>query len=370
VKYLHEYRDAGLVRQLLRMIEQTVRGRWSIMEVCGGQTHSIIKHGIDQQLPSGLTLLHGPGCPVCVTPSATVDRAIEIAGDQRVIFTTFGDMLRVPGSRGDLMTARARGADVRMLYSPFEAVRLAVANPEREVVFFAIGFETTAPVVASAILQAQQQRLTNFSILAAQVRIPPAMAVILESLPCKVDAFLAPGHVCAVTGIEEYRELTERYHVPIVITGFEPVDIIQGIRAAVLQLERRAAFVQIPYSRVVRVSGNELAKQRMAQVYRTVDRQWRGLGTIPQSGYALRDEFAAFDAERRFQLSISDGPMTDLNCGQVLTGVIKPAQCPHFATDCTPDSPVGPPMVSSEGVCAAYYRYAQRGEKPATSHGS
>jgi len=334
------------------------------MEVCGGQTHAILKHGIDRRLPEKITLLHGPGCPVCVTPAETIDQAIEIASRAGVTLCTFGDMLRVPGSRNDLMTARARGGDVRMVYSPLEAVALAASNPDQEVVFFAIGFETTAPVVATAVLQAQRQNLCNFSILAAQVRIPPAMAAILEMHPGGVNGFLAPGHVCAVTGAQEYSALAQRYHVPIVITGFEPVDLLQGIQMTVEQLEHGRAELQIQYTRAVGTQGNQLARQRVEQVYQTVDRNWRGLGTIPQSGFALRETFARFDAAKRFNPTTGLPASTDVYCGQVLSGAIKPMACPYFDSECRPDKPLGPCMVSSEGACAAYFRY---GERRATS---
>ena len=334
------------------------------MEVCGGQTHAILKHGIDRRLPQNITLLHGPGCPVCVTPAETIDQAIEIASRPEVVLCTFGDMLRVPGSRDDLMTARARGGDVRMVYSPLEAVARAASNPDQEVVFFAIGFETTAPVVATAVLQAYSQKLSNFSILAAQVRIPPAMAAILEMQPGGVNGFLAPGHVSAVTGAEEYRALSERYHVPIVITGFEPVDLLQGIQMTIDQLETGRAELQIQYTRAVGTQGNLLAMERVEQVYQTVDRSWRGLGTIPQSGFALRETFSQFDAARRFNPEVGLPASTDVYCGQVLSGAIKPVDCPYFGAECAPDNPLGPCMVSSEGACAAYFRY---GERRATS---
>ena len=364
MKYLDEYRQRKLIDHHLEEIAASARGRWTIMEVCGGQTHAILKHGIDRRLPEKITLLHGPGCPVCVTPAETIDQAIEIASRAGVTLCTFGDMLRVPGSRNDLMTARARGGDVRMVYSPLEAVALAASNPDQEVVFFAIGFETTAPVVATAVLQAQRQNLCNFSILAAQVRIPPAMAAILEMHPGGVNGFLAPGHVCAVTGAQEYSALAQRYHVPIVITGFEPVDLLQGIQMTVEQLEHGRAELQIQYTRAVGTQGNQLARQRVEQVYQTVDRNWRGLGTIPQSGFALRETFARFDAAKRFNPTTGLPASTDVYCGQVLSGAIKPMACPYFDSECRPDKPLGPCMVSSEGACAAYFRY---GERRATS---
>lgn len=360
MKYLDEYRQRELIEGQLEMIAARVRGRWTIMEVCGGQTHAILKHGIDRRLPENITLLHGPGCPVCVTPAETIDQAIEIAQRPEVMLCSFGDMLRVPGAEHDLLTARAEGADIRMVYTPLEAVALAKSNPDREVVFFAIGFETTAPVVATAVLQAESEGLSNFSILAAQVRIPPAIAAILEMKPRAVDAFLAPGHVCTVTGADEYVQLVERYRVPIVITGFEPVDLLQGIHSAVDQLERGKAKLENQYERAVREQGNSLARARIEQAFRTVDRSWRGLGIIPDSGFALREQYAGFDAVRRFRPGASAAAASDIYCGRVLSGTLKPVECPYFGSKCRPESPVGPCMVSSEGACAAYYRYADR----------
>jgi hydrogenase expression/formation protein HypD len=359
MKYLDEYRQRKLIDHHLDTIATHAKGRWTIMEVCGGQTFAILKHGIDRRLPKNITLLHGPGCPVCVTPAETIDQAIEIASRPGVILCTFGDMLRVPGSRHDLMTARAHGGDVRMVYSPLEAVALAESSPDKEVVFFAIGFETTAPVVATAVLQAHSKNLGNFSILAAQVRIPPAMAAILKMQPGGVNGFLAPGHVCAVTGAEEYRALTERFHVPIVITGFEPVDLLQGIQMVVDQLEHGRAELQIQYSRAVDAQGNRLAMKRVDEVYQTVDRNWRGLGTIPQSGFALREEYVRYDAAKRFRPTAGLSARVDVYCGQVLSGAVKPVGCPYFGNECVPDKPLGPCMVSSEGACAAYFRYGE-----------
>ena len=360
MKYIDEYRDRELMERHLERIASRVRSRWTIMEVCGGQTHALLKHGIDRRLPENISLIHGPGCPVCVTPAETVDQAIEIALRPEVIFCTFGDMLRVPGSESDLMTARAAGGDIRMLYSPLEAVRLAQDHPNRQVVFFAIGFETTAPVVATAVLQAENERLSNFTILAAQVRIPPAMSAILGMRPRMVNAFLAPGHVCAVTGADEYAELVAKYHVPIVITGFEPVDLLQGIYMAVDQLERDVAELQNQYARAVRDRGNRIAKERIERVFESVDRHWRGLGMIPASGFALREQYARYDAVLRFSPSVIATEQGDTWCGQVLSGAIKPTACPNFGTRCTPDSPAGPCMVSAEGACAAYFRYATK----------
>ncbi len=360
MKHLEEYRRRDLIDRHLEMIAARTHGHWKIMEVCGGQTHSLLKHGIDRRLPSNITLIHGPGCPVCVTPAETVDQAIEISLRPEVIFCTFGDMLRVPGANGTLMDARARGGDIRMVYSPLEAVTLARKCPERQVVFFAIGFETTAPVIATAVLQAEDEQLQNFSILPAQVLIPPAMRAILEMQPRLVNAFLAPGHVCTVTGAEEYAQLAMKYRVPIVITGFEPVDLLQGIYMAVEQLEQGRAELQNQYCRAVQLEGNTLAMERVEQVFYPVDRNWRGLGMIPLSGYALRDAYKRFDAFARFHPRVGTTAAGDAYCGQVLAGSIKPVECPYFATTCTPDSPTGPCMVSSEGACAAYYRYRER----------
>ena len=360
MKHLDEYRRRDLIDRHLEMIATCARGQWAIMEVCGGQTHSLLKHGIDRRLPKNITLIHGPGCPVCVTPAETVDQAIEVSLHPEVIFCTFGDMLRVPGADGTLMAARARGGDIRMVYSPLEAVALAKKFPDRPVVFFAIGFETTAPVVATAVLQAEAEDLDNFSILPAQVLIPPAMRAMLEMQPCNVNAFLAPGHVCAVTGADEYAQMAAKYHVPIVITGFEPVDLLQGIYMAVEQLEQGKAELQNEYARVVQSEGNTLAMERVERVFHSVDRNWRGLGMIPLSGYALRDTYARFDAYKRFQPKAGAAASGDVYCGKVLSGAIKPVECPYFATACNPDSPIGPCMVSSEGACAAYYRYRER----------
>ncbi|MEW5795316.1 MAG: hydrogenase formation protein HypD [Candidatus Zixiibacteriota bacterium] len=359
MKFIDEYRDRTLIEHYLRAISRRASGTWTIMEVCGGQTHAILKHGIDRRLPHTIRLIHGPGCPVCVTPNETIDQAIEIALRPEVVFCTFGDMLRVPGGLTDLMTARARGADIRMVYSPLEAVSLARANPGRQVVFFAIGFETTVPVVATAVMQAAAEQRRNFTILAAQVRIPAAMTVILGTQPRTVDAFLAPGHVCTVTGAGEYADIVGKYRVPIVITGFEPVDLLQGIYMAVKQLEHGKAELQNQYARAVRADGNRLAKQRMERAFQPTDRQWRGLGLIPASGLALREEYADFDAVRRFAPATRASNTNDTCCGQVLSGAMKPPACPDFGSRCSPDTPIGPCMVSSEGACAAYYRYRE-----------
>jgi hydrogenase expression/formation protein HypD len=366
MKHLDEYRDRRLIDGQYRSIQGTASRKWNIMEVCGGQTHAILRHGIDQRLSEAVTLLHGPGCPVCVTPAETIDQAIALAALPDVVLCTFGDMLRVPGSSMDLQSARAGGADVRMVYSPAEALSLAISNPALHVVFFAIGFETTAPATASAVLEAQHHGLPNFSILSAHVRIPPAMAHLLNSSPLHIDAFLAPGHVCTITGIREYEQLCRDHNVPVVITGFEPVDILYGIRLAVEQLEQGDVRVQNAYSRAVRPDGNPGALHCIDKVFESVDRCWRGLGHIPASGLAVRERYAKCDTTTRFALA--PGPSHDTDeciCGEILRGSKQPTDCPAFAGRCTPESPLGPTMVSSEGACAAYYRYVHN--RPATT---
>ncbi len=361
MKYLEEYRDPELARQLLDRIHATVTRPWVLMEVCGGQTHAILRHGIDQLLPDTIQLIHGPGCPVCVTPLELIDKALAIAAQPEVIFTSFGDMLRVPGSHGDLFSVRAGGGDVRIVYSPLEAVRLARENPERRVVFFAVGFETTAPTTAFAVRQAHDEGLTNFSLLVSHVLVRPAMSALLASPENRVQAYLAAGHVCTVTGAREYEEIATQFHVPIVITGFEPVDLLQGILAAVEQLEAGQARVENMYPRVVPYDGNLHAQEVIAEIFTVVDRKWRGLGTIPASGLALRPEYAAFDAEKIFSLEATtvEEP-ADCISGLVLQGLKKPYECPAFATSCTPLHPKGATMVSAEGACAAYYAYHRR----------
>lgn len=328
------------------------------MEVCGGQTHAILRFGIDQLLPEQITLIHGPGCPVCVTPVEMIDKAIEIAALPRVIFSSFGDMLRVPGSRTNLLSARAGGSDVRVVYSPLDAVKLAASNPEREVVFFAVGFETTAPATAMAVRQAAGLELRNFSMLTAHVLVPPAIESILSSPDCRVQGFLAAGHVCSVMGHQEYEPIARTHRVPIVVTGFEPLDILEGVWCCVRQLEQGRAEVENAYRRVVRREGNRAAMELVREVFAVVPRQWRGVGSIPRSGLGLRESYAGFDAERRFTLSTGVVPeSSDCLIGEVLQGRIRPPQCPQFGTRCTPESPLGATMVSSEGACAAYFRY-------------
>ena len=364
MKFVGEYRDPVLARRYAEAIRQTTTRPWTIMEVCGGQTHAIVRFAIDELLPPELTLIHGPGCPVCVTPTEMIDKALAIASEPRVIFCSFGDMLRVPGSKGDLQSARAAGADVRFVYSPLDALRLAQENPAREVVFFAVGFETTAPATAMAVRQAKQLGVSNFSVLVAHVLVPPAMELILNAPGCRVQGFLAAGHVCTVMGYDGYESLAKRYRVPIVVTGFEPLDILQGVLMCVRQLESGRAEVENQYRRSVRRYGNRTAQSTVAEVYQPVTRPWRGLGEIVNSGLALRDSYADFDAERRFALPTQPAQESD-ECisGLILQGVRKPPECTAFATRCTPEHPLGAPMVSSEGACAAYYKYRGHRDK-------
>jgi hydrogenase expression/formation protein HypD len=358
VKFLDEYRDPELARALLEQIRAAVTRPWTIMEICGGQTHALLRHGIDRLLPEQITLVHGPGCPVCVTPLETIDRALAIASRPGVLFTSFGDMLRVPGSKGDLLQVKSRGGDVRVVYSPLEALKLARANPDREVVFLAVGFETTAPGNAMAVRQAAAEGLENFSLLVSHVLVPPAMAAILSSPRNRVQGFLAAGHVCTIMGWTEYEELAARFRVPIVPTGFEPVDLLQGLLACVEMLERGEHGVVNRYGRAVRRDGNPAARAVVDEVFEVCDRPWRGLGVIPRSGLRLREQYAAFDAERRFDVG-EIAPTEPVVCisGRILQGLSKPPECPAFGTDCTPSTPLGATMVSSEGACAAYYRY-------------
>jgi hydrogenase expression/formation protein HypD len=371
VKYVDEYRNQENAQRLAAAIARTTTKPWSIMEVCGGQTHSIVKYGIDELLPSQITLLHGPGCPVCVTPLELIDKALQIAARPEVIFCSFGDMLRVPGSGGDLFSVKAKGADVRIVYSPLDAVKVARENPQREVVFFAVGFETTAPANAMAVFQAQAQKILNFSVLVSHVLVPPAIEAILSAPDNRTQAFLAAGHVCTVMGFEEYLPLAKKFRVPIVVTGFEPLDILHGILMCVEQLEHGRAEVENQYARSVQRKGNRPAQELMAKVFRIVDRKWRGVGEIPQSGFSLRAEFAAFDAEKKFGL-VDYRVDEDSECisGQVLRGVKKPHECPAFGTRCTPERPLGATMVSSEGACAAYYLYRRHAETSRVAEGA
>lgn len=360
MRFVDEYRNERDAQKLVRAIRRLVTRPWTIMEVCGGQTHTFIKSGIDELLPPEVTLVHGPGCPVCVTPLELIDKAIAIARRPEVIFTSFGDMLRVPGSGADLLSVKAQGGDVRMVYSPLDAVKLAQRNPEREVVFFAVGFETTAPGNAMAVWQARELGLRNFSILCAHVLVPPAMEAILSAPGNQVQGFLAAGHVCTVMGYWEYEPIAERYRVPIVVTGFEPLDLLQGIYMTLKALEEGRWGVENQYTRSVKREGNAVAQRLVRQVFQVCDRQWRGIGLIPRSGYALRPEFAAFDAERRFgvdDLAAQESPLCI--AGEILQGKKKPHECGAFGTLCTPEHPLGAPMVSSEGACAAYYQYGR-----------
>ncbi len=358
MKYLDEFRDPAMAKALSGDIHRRVTRPWTLMEICGGQTHSIVKHGLEDFLPENLTLVHGPGCPVCVTPVEMIDRSIAIARKPNVLFTSFGDMLRVPGSSSDLLRTKAAGGDVRIVYSPLDALKLARENPGREVVFFAVGFETTAPANAMAIYQAEREGLRNFSILVSHVLVPPAMEAILKDPENKVQGFLAAGHVCAVMGTSEYGPVAEKFKVPIVVTGFEPLDILQGIRMCVKQLEEGRCEVENQYVRAARNEGNPQARDLIARVFRVVKRKWRGLGEIPQSGLGLQEAYASFDAETRFDVrgvTAEESPLC--RSGEVLTGKIRPYQCEAFGKRCTPENPLGAPMVSSEGACAAYYRY-------------
>ncbi|MHC4876437.1 MAG: hydrogenase formation protein HypD [Planctomycetota bacterium] len=360
MKYQTEFRNGEQARRLADEIRRLVTRRWAIMEVCGGQTHSIIRNGIDQILPDEIELIHGPGCPVCVTPLEVIDRALAIAATQDVVFCSFGDMLRVPGSSQDLFGVRAQGGDVRVVYSPLDAVRIAQQEPERQVVFFAIGFETTAPANAMAVKVAEQQGLTNFSLLVSHVLVPPAIEAIMTSPSNRVQAFLAAGHVCSVMGCWQYPPLAKRFNVPIVITGFEPLDILDGIRRSVLQLEAGDAEVDNAYPRVVTHAGNQEAQKTIDEVFEVTDRAWRGIGVIPDSGWKLSDAWRDFDAEERFDVAgvkTCESPLC--RSGEVLQGVIKPHECPAFGNECTPRTPLGATMVSSEGACAAYFNYGR-----------
>jgi hydrogenase expression/formation protein HypD len=360
VKYLDEYRSGDAAKALADAIGREATHDWALMEVCGGQTHSIVRYGIDRMLPPRVDLLHGPGCPVCVTPLEMIDRAHAVAARPGVIFCSFGDMLRVPGSRGDLLSLKARGADIRVVYSPLDALRLAEAHSDRRVVFFAIGFETTAPANAMAAWQAKRRGIRNFSLLVSQVLVPPMLTAILQSPGNRVQAFLGPGHVCTVMGTAEYEPIASRYRVPIVITGFEPVDLLQGILRAVRQLEAGRAEVENAYARVVGTVGNPPARALVDDVFEVCDRKWRGIGIVPKSGLRLRYEYREHDAGRIFELDDLETRESPLCIsGQVLKGLKKPKECPAFGTQCTPETPLGATMVSSEGACAAYYAYGR-----------
>ncbi|MDG3005441.1 hydrogenase formation protein HypD [Paludisphaera mucosa] len=360
MRHLDEYRDPSAAKSLLRSIRRATTRAWTLMEICGGQTHSILKYGIDELLPPEITLVHGPGCPVCVTPVELIDKAVEIASRTGVIFCSFGDMLRVPGSHGDLLAVKASGGDVRLVYSPLDCLSLAERNPEKTVVFFAVGFETTAPANAMAVRQASRRGIDNFAVLVSHVTVPPAMSAILESPDNHVQGFLAAGHVCSVMGCAEYETLAERFRIPIVVAGFEPLDLLDGIHHCICMLEEGRIGVENRYARAVRPGGNERAKELMAEVFEVTDRKWRGIGTILRSGYRLRSEFARFDAEARFDLgALRAEESRSCLSGLILQGLKKPHECPEFGGRCTPTSPLGATMVSSEGACAAYYQYGR-----------
>lgn len=360
MKFLDEYRDGAAASKLVRAIEDVVTRPWTIMEVCGGQTHTIVKYGIDELLPPGIELVHGPGCPVCVTSLEMIDRAHAIASRPDVIFCSFGDMLRVPGSSGDLLQLKSHGSDVRVVYSPLDAVAIAAANPAKHVVFFAIGFETTAPPNAMAVWMASRRALTNFSVLVSHVLVPPAMTAILDAPDNRVQAFLGPGHVCTVVGYSEYEPIARTYRVPIVITGFEPVDMLEGLLLAIRQLEEGRAEVDNAYARAVKRDGNPASRALIDEVFEVCDRKWRGVGTIPRSGLRLTPAYSRFDAERRFDVGAIDTqePAVCIS-GDILRGVRKPHDCPAFGVACTPMNPLGATMVSAEGACAAYYVYGR-----------
>jgi len=358
VRFLEEYRDPEAARPLVEAIHRLVTRPWALMEVCGGQTHSLVRFGIDALLPPEVTLLHGPGCPVCVTPVAWIDKAVALARRPEVILCSFGDMLRVPGSSQDLFRVKSEGGDVRVVHSALDALALAERHPEREVVFFAVGFETTAPANAMAVVQARKRGLRNFSLLVSHVLVPPALEALLAAPECRVDAFLAAGHVCAVMGTAEYGPLASKHRVPIVVTGFEPLDLLRGIHLALRQLESGRAEVENAYERVVRPEGNPTAQALLREVFEVIPRTWRGLGPIPASGFGLRPAYADFDAERRFDLGdVGGAESAECRSGLVLQGRLAPCDCPAFGTRCTPEHPLGATMVSGEGTCAAYYRY-------------
>ena len=359
MKFLSEYRDAAIVQQYLEEIKKTVTRPWTIMEICGGQTHSLVKNGIIGLLPEQINMVHGPGCPVCVTPLHLIDKAVYLAGQQNIILCSYGDMLRVPGSKKSLLEAKADGGDVRILYSPLEAVKLAKENPGKEVVFFAVGFETTAPANALSVIQAQREGVKNYSILTSHVLVPPAIEAIVNDETNIVQGFLAAGHVCTIMGIDEYYPIVEKYKLPIVVTGFEPVDLLQGILMLVKQLEQGVYKLENQYSRVVKAAGNPGARQVIADVFAVSDREWRGIGNIPLSGYEVSENYAAYDADKKFAINIEKaGESQECIAGEILRGIKKPHQCPQFGKKCTPLSPLGAPMVSSEGACAAYYHFS------------
>jgi hydrogenase expression/formation protein HypD len=369
MKYLDEFRNADAARYWTKAINRIVTRPWTIMEVCGGQTHAIVKHGLDQLLPDQVTLVHGPGCPVCVTPVGLIDHAIALALRPRTILCSFGDMMRVPGTEKDLLSAKAEGGNVRLIYSPMDALDIAKSNPDQEVVFFAVGFETTAPANAMAVYQARQQGIHNFSLLVSHVRVPPAIESILAAPNNKVQGFLLAGHVCTVMGWEEYEPLIQKYRIPLVVTGFEPVDILQGVYMCIEQLEQGRSEINNQYARAVNRKGNQHAQELIQRVFRITPRQWRGMGSIAESGLALTPDYKDFDAEQRFPVNTNaENYSSDCISGEILLGQKKPDQCSSFGTLCTPEKPLGAPMVSSEGACSAYYRYRKNGKAHDPEH--
>lgn len=359
MKFLTEYRDPEVAQRYLQEIRKTVTRPWTIMEVCGGQTHSLVKNGILNMLPKEINMVHGPGCPVCVTPLNLIDKAVYLAEEKGVILCSFGDMLRVPGSQKSLLESKAGGADIRILYSPLEAVKIASQNPDRQVVFFAVGFETTAPANALSVIHAHRLGLSNYSILASHVLVPPAIQALLSDEACHIEGFLAAGHVCTIMGLEEYYPLVDRFQVPIVVTGFEPIDLLQGILMTVKQLENKEAKLENQYSRMVRESGNPKAMEMVYEVFETTDRMWRGMDVIPQSGYEVKAKYEQFDAKKKFAVNIEEAPENpECIAGDIMKGIKKPFECPNFGHKCKPENPLGAPMVSSEGACAAYYHFS------------
>lgn len=359
MKYMSEYRDAELAKQYLKEIENTVTQPWSIMEVCGGQTHSLVKNGIIEMLPKEVTMIHGPGCPVCVTPLRLIDKAVHLASQENVILCSFGDMLRVPGSQKNLLEAKAQGGDVRVLYSPLEAVKIAEDNPDKEVVFFAVGFETTAPANALSVIHAHRKNLKNYSILASHVLVPPAIKAVIDDEESNIDGFLAAGHVCTIMGNAEYHPLSAEYEVPIVVTGFEPLDVLQGILMVLRQLEQKKAAVENQYARIVREEGNPDAQKVIFEVFEIQNQVWRGIGEIPESGYGIKEKYAQYDAIKKFKIDIEEAPENpECISGQIMKGIKKPFECAQFGKKCKPTNPLGAPMVSSEGACAAYYHFS------------